>query len=105
MQIDEFMGTWHIILSTLKMWRTGGRRNPRLVYGRIVGEHRWSDAVHYEQPALMTRGGLVSKQVLGIDSLDPTRGPYAFNWRGAGLLSWVTCKCQVRETGGVRSCC
>lgn len=82
--------TWTVTHSTLAMWRTA--RNVRITYSPLPGDAgrpRIDDLVQYEKTS--GKGGL--KTVQGVDT--SAEGTASWDWRGKGLLGFVTSHWEV----------
>lgn len=94
MDPQKLMGTWYVTQSTLKLWSSGGRRNPSITYELLPGgEDAWSDTVRYEQPAAFGKS-YKHKSVKGVDRWIDANDK-SFRWQGAGCLALVKCDCKV----------
>lgn len=81
--IDALCGIWHIVRTSLGMWRKRGA--PTVTYGRLPGSPvRLSDEIRYTG-----RGGRPGR-LLGVDTQDAGDGRI-FRWRGAGWFTrWLS---------------
>lgn len=98
--------TWTVTHSTLSMWRTA--RNVRITYSPLPphpgggdaasGRPRVDDLVQYEKTS--GKGGV--KTVSGVDTAAEAGGAAAtgsWDWRGKGLLGFVTSHWEVLGWG------
>ncbi|MEW5299488.1 MAG: hypothetical protein WDW36_002502 [Sanguina aurantia] len=103
----RFMGRWNIVRSTLGMWDPkGGKQSPCLIYESFDGKG-WAEHVEYQTAGVLS-STLQTRRIFGRDTIHGTGNPRGFKWRGAGLLSWVTCECEMaqlwRFTQGMQMC-
>lgn len=102
--LDWLHRTWIVTHSTLSMWRTA--RNVRITYKPLAptaaGHARVDDLVEYERDS--GKGGI--KTVAGVDTAcGPGDESGTWDWRGKGLLGFVTSHWEVLgwgERGGER---
>ncbi|KAH7347197.1 hypothetical protein B0T11DRAFT_290975 [Plectosphaerella cucumerina] len=93
--------TWTVTHSTLEMWRSS--RNVRITYRPLDpkpdGTPRVDDLVEYEpiDSAGVPTGKL--KSVAGVDTAVTAESAASWNWRGSGLLFWVTSHWEVLGWG------
>lgn len=84
--------------STLGMWDPrGGKQSPCLVYETFDGKG-WDEHVEYKSSGMLS-SKLQTRKIFGRDTIHGTDNPRGFKWRGAGVLSWVTCECEVGHSG------
>ncbi|MGH3493469.1 MAG: hypothetical protein ACRDRL_19685 [Sciscionella sp.] len=76
--LDALCGTWHVVRSTLPLWRA--RSDVTISYSSLPDGQtaRLDDVVAY--------GSTRRKTIIGVDSQD-AKHPRLFHWRGTGLLS------------------
>lgn len=93
--------TWTVTHSTLAMWRSS--RNVRITYRPLAprpdGTPRIDDLVEYEP---ITAAGAPTgklKSVAGTDTAATPETAASWNWRGSGLLFWVTSHWEVLGWG------
>ena len=81
--IDALCGRWHIVKTSLAMWRT--RSSPTVTYARLPGDPaRLTDEIRY-----LNRRGRPGR-LLGVDTQHASDGRI-FRWRGSGLLTrWLS---------------
>jgi hypothetical protein len=92
MDIDKFMGDWHMLHTNIKMWHEEGVRNPRIHHTKTSGSS-FSDTITYESPAL-ARGKTKENVLRGEDKLK-SPGDTAFVWKGTRALGLLSMECQV----------
>ncbi|KAI3398495.1 hypothetical protein diail_9019 [Diaporthe ilicicola] len=97
--LDWLHRTWTVTHSTLSMWRTA--RNVRITYspmpGSASGRPRIDDLVQYERKTSgKGKGGV--KTVQGVDTASGD-DPAGWDWRGKGLLGFVTSHWEVLGWG------
>lgn len=90
--------TWTVTHSTLAMWRTA--QNVRITYTPLPpsahgAAARIDDLVTYEKAS--GKGGV--KTVAGIDTASASADTGAWDWRGKGLLGFVTSHWEVLGWG------
>lgn len=94
--------TWTVTHSTLTMWRTA--RNVRITYSPLPptggtdsgsARARVDDLVQYEK----TSGKAVVKTVSGVDTASSAGDTGVWDWRGKGLLGFVTSHWEVLGWG------
>lgn len=94
--------TWTVTHSTLSMWRTA--RNVRITYKPLqpsgtgdAARHRVDDLVQYEKTS--GKGGV--KTVSGVDTASSAGAGAtgSWDWRGKGLLGFVTSHWEVLGWG------
>ncbi|KAK4184718.1 hypothetical protein QBC35DRAFT_476996 [Podospora australis] len=93
--LDFLHRTWSVTHSTLPMWRTA--RNVRITYSPFPSGDttKVSDLVEYE-----TLSGSSLKNVKGVDTVSPLeRNTGAWDWRGSGLLFFVSSHWEVLGWG------
>jgi hypothetical protein len=95
--VDFFKGPWHVIHSTLPMWKKS--RNVVITYTPLEGHPgAWDNLVEY-QPLDSDK----VKTVRGLEHPDPDV-PAAWKWRGKGLLMIASSQWEVlghgEEEGG-----
>jgi hypothetical protein len=95
MDVDQLMGKWHVVASTLSLWQSGVKLDPTITYERRTATS-WHDVVEYQTTGTFS-AKLRPASVKGSDTLLGDSG-LAFRWRGAGLLSLIKCDCKVRES-------
>ncbi|KAG8162976.1 hypothetical protein KVR01_007454 [Diaporthe batatas] len=94
--LDWLHRTWTVTHSTLAMWRTA--RNVRITYSPLpadpAGRARIDDLVQYEKK---TSGKAAVKTVQGVDTCSSPgeAGTASWDWRGKGLLAFVTSHWEV----------
>lgn len=97
--LDWLHRTWTVTHSTLSMWRTA--RNVRITYKPLSpsdADHpRVDDLVEYEKAS--GKGGV--KTVAGVDTAcgPGTESSGTWDWRGKGLLGFVTSHWEVLGWG------
>ncbi len=88
--------TWTVTHSTLAMWRTA--QNVRITYAPLAarsgGAARIDDLVEYESNATAAKPGV--KSVAGVDT---AAAGASWDWRGKGLLFFVTSHWEVLGWG------
>lgn len=89
--VDNFMGTWHIAHTTLGLWKSADKRNPRLVMKKLR-DNSWAESVVYEQKGRF--GGWGEKQINGTDTKTPT-APGSYQWAGTGILRLITSNSEI----------
>jgi len=72
---DLAVGTWHVVESSLPLWRS--RRRPTVTYGALP-DGALIDVVSYAS----RRGA--DRRIIGIDQRNPDGG---WRWRGVGLVT------------------
>ncbi|KAI9859803.1 MAG: hypothetical protein M1813_006520 [Trichoglossum hirsutum] len=89
-RIDWLEGTWHVAHSTLPLWQN--KKNVRITYkslppgrGPTSDTHKIDDLVSYQW---LNSDAL--KTVHGIDTSSKDGDTSSWDWRGTGLLFWVT---------------
>lgn len=91
--------TWTVTHSTLSMWRTA--RNVRITYTPLpphsgdASRARIDDLVQYEKTS--GKGGV--KTVSGVDTAAGSSDTGSWDWRGKGLLGFVTSHWEVLGWG------
>lgn len=92
--------TWTVTHSTLTMWRTA--RNVRITYSPLPpsgsgdsARPRVDDLVQYEKTS--GKGGV--KTVSGVDTASSAGDTGVWDWRGKGLLGFVTSHWEVMGWG------
>ncbi|PSR85604.1 hypothetical protein BD289DRAFT_474213 [Coniella lustricola] len=95
--LDWLVRTWSVTHSTLAMWRSA--RNLRITYSPLPPSPpstegprpRIDDLVEYEKSS--GKGGL--KTVAGIDTACGSSDTGSWDWRGKGLLGFVTSHWEI----------
>ncbi|CUA74098.1 hypothetical protein RSOLAG22IIIB_10986 [Rhizoctonia solani] len=101
--IDKFMGKWHVIHSTLPLWKS--RSDVTITYSRIQASPssdivKFDDIVEYRSRA---SPGSAKSRVVGVDTLVVTphsapegyKSGVSYHWRGKGWLMIATSNWQV----------
>ncbi|KAG8697800.1 hypothetical protein FRC09_007637 [Ceratobasidium sp. 395] len=106
--IDKFMGKWHVIQSTLPLWKN--RSDVTITYTPLVSAApsttpstdpiRFDDIVEYRS---RSSPGSSRSKVVGIDTLQPApkgapegyRPAGSYQWRGKGWLKIASSQWQV----------
>ncbi|KAK2610169.1 hypothetical protein N8I77_003622 [Diaporthe amygdali] len=98
--LDWLHRTWTVTHSTLSMWRTA--RNVRITYTPLpatgdkdTSRARVDDLVQYEKTS--GKGGV--KTVSGVDTASTPGDTATWDWRGKGLLGFVTSHWEVLGWG------
>ncbi|KAK0741641.1 hypothetical protein B0T21DRAFT_359821 [Apiosordaria backusii] len=97
--LDFLSRTWSVTHSTLPMWRKA--RNVRITYSPLPpsspsGPQKISDLVEYEPLS-----GSSLKSVRGIDTSSTANSLTSWDWRGSGLLFFVTSHWEILGFGEV----
>ncbi|KKA27217.1 hypothetical protein TD95_003336 [Thielaviopsis punctulata] len=97
---DWLSRTWSVAHSTLDMWQSA--RNVRITYTQLAPKNnriRLDDMVEYESNKTAAKHPV--KSVLGIDSVASADAEDlgSWNWRGRGLLFWVTSHWEILGWG------
>ncbi|KAI0330143.1 hypothetical protein GY45DRAFT_1251435 [Cubamyces sp. BRFM 1775] len=108
--LDKFMGTWHVVFSTLSLWQS--RKDVTITYTRKPRSNdgssvQFDDVVEYRSKS----GSASSKRssIVGVDTLLPPHKPNRrpeesqgaapaqtrYKWRGKGLLMIASSRWQV----------
>ncbi|QRV82493.1 hypothetical protein RhiJN_10508 [Ceratobasidium sp. AG-Ba] len=106
--IDKFMGKWHVIWSTLPLWKS--RSDVTITYSPLVSESpsttpesepiRFDDIVEYRS---RSSPGSTRSTIVGVDTLEITpkgapegyKSGVSYNWRGKGWLKIASSHWQV----------
>lgn len=94
--IDHLIGTWHVIYSSLPLWKS--KRNVTITYKALE-----PTAAHHNQEAVSRLDDTVSYQTLTSDKIktvhgiDTASGPGAdiWDWRGTGWLKLASSHWEV----------
>ncbi|KAG9095385.1 hypothetical protein FS749_010543 [Ceratobasidium sp. UAMH 11750] len=107
--IDKFMGKWHVVQSTLPLWKS--RCDVTITYTPLVSAApsttpdsdpiRFDDIVEYRSRS--SSPGSSRSKVVGVDTLQPApsgapegyRPAASYHWRGKGLLKIASSQWQV----------
>ncbi|KAK4167440.1 hypothetical protein QBC43DRAFT_141996 [Cladorrhinum sp. PSN259] len=101
--LDFLIRTWCVTHSSLPMWRSA--RNVRITYGALPNSSsppaptKVSDLVEYESksPNLLTSG---VNRIRGVDTASgPASDTGSWDWRGSGLLFFVTSHWEILGSG------
>ena len=92
MDIDKFMGDWHMLHTNIKMWHEEGVCNPRIRHVK-TSESSFTDTITYESPALQ-RGKTKENVLRGEDKLKSLEDK-TFVWHGTRALVLLSIECQV----------
>jgi len=94
----DFLGrTWSVTHSSLPMWRSA--RNVRITYTPLPNiPNKVSDLVEYESlsPSFITSG---VKKIKGVDTSSVEGDLSAWDWRGSGLLFFVSSHWEILGWG------
>ncbi|CAE6437027.1 unnamed protein product [Rhizoctonia solani] len=101
--IDKFMGKWHVVSSTLPLWKS--RSDVTITYSPLLVSPssttiKFDDVVEYRS---RSSPGSPKSRVVGVDTLvaTPHDAPegyvsaVSYHWRGKGWLMIATSKWQV----------
>ncbi|CAE6419953.1 unnamed protein product [Rhizoctonia solani] len=101
--VDKFMGKWHVVQSTLPLWKS--RSDVTITYSPIhvspsADAIKFNDTVEYRS---RTAPGSAKSRVIGVDTLvaRPHGAPegytsgVSYHWRGKGWLMVATSNWQV----------
>ncbi|KAF8593086.1 hypothetical protein BDV93DRAFT_530017, partial [Ceratobasidium sp. AG-I] len=106
--IDKFMGKWHVIQSTLPLWKS--RTDVTITYNPIASATpsttpdsepiRFDDIVEYRSSS---SPGSSRSKIVGLDTLQPApkgapegyRPAASYHWRGKGWLMIASSQWQV----------
>eukprot|EP01060_Flectonema_neradi_P018463 TRINITY_DN2529_c2_g1_i1.p1 TRINITY_DN2529_c2_g1~~TRINITY_DN2529_c2_g1_i1.p1 ORF type:complete len:217 (+),score=47.30 TRINITY_DN2529_c2_g1_i1:69-653(+) len=93
--LSRMEGKWYVVQSNLKLWQ--GNRKPKISYGK----HRdgyVEDTVAYKSEGWCS--GWVKSKIKGWDKIIKEKnGKLSLQWRGTGLLCWVTSDWKFQAIG------
>ncbi|CAE6536937.1 unnamed protein product [Rhizoctonia solani] len=100
--IEKFMGKWHVVQSTLPLWKS--RSDVTITYSQIATSSpdvvKFDDIVEYRSRA---SPGSARSRIVGVDTLVTThhgapegyKSGVSYHWRGKGWLMIATSNWQV----------
>ncbi|KZS98418.1 hypothetical protein SISNIDRAFT_481162 [Sistotremastrum niveocremeum HHB9708] len=103
--IDKFMRKWHVIQSTLPMWKN--KQDVTITYSPIeqsAGPRRFLDIINYTSAKTGHSSEIKGVDTLNLDSkVDDPDSPSCiaarYKWRGSGLLFIASSKWQILGYG------
>ncbi|KAK3988193.1 hypothetical protein QBC44DRAFT_329989 [Cladorrhinum sp. PSN332] len=96
--LDFLYRTWSVTHSSLPMWRSA--RNVRITYSPLSppDNNKINDLVEYESksPSIFTSG---VNRIRGVDTTSNSADTGTWDWRGSGLLFFVTSHWEILGWG------